>query len=767
MQSGSQLEMASSNTARLLALPSDVDGVELIALIHKVQRERGVSCGWVASGGGGPFWEEGIRTCRDESDAVLSSTAFGGTWVGDELRSIRADADEAVAHAREGAPSPTVDGGWLAEGAAAEDFSRLAAAFYSCFSKFNALLDLLLDEPKGRSSHGAPDGAAASDAFARLKEATGIERAFLCGALALPATALPLLPSRAFADLVIGLQQQRAFEAAVRAAAPPRLLELIRAGFTLSPSLRDVQEKLLRDFDLVSLRETLTAERAWRLMTEQIDKLESLQIILHAQLRRELSEPSRAEPSLPAPVAPAAAHPPLCPLCASLLGSRLDALLDGLGLVDQGLDPAVAQQLKQRIRRVSALVTSVLVHSHQHREPSLSSRGPSPVATPPAGTSPRRLHSPDEPVKLTCSPPARGSGAPGPAAAPGPLEPPTSLRVSLDALAFQRRIGAGAAGTTYLAEWDRPGEEGKLTVAVKVAGGGAADLDSWRKEVQVLTRLRHPNIVRCLGVLYEPPTTHGLVLEYCAGLDLLTALGQATPPGFVLRTASGLAAGMTHLHEQGLLHRDLKSANVLLDQERMVKVTDFGLAAHAPDGSTASWLTAETGTYRWMAPEVIRHERYSRSADVYSYAMILFELLTREQPFAPLTPIMAGVESALNSNRPHLPSGLPAQIDELVRVCWDAAPERRPSFEDIERRLRELPAELGAAGLEYLDAPRGHPVYSTPAGGAAAAPATGAPAGAPAESGASRARAVEPEARPGKARGSKRHGAGKGKCSVQ
>ena len=86
---------------------------------------------------------------------------------------------------------------------------------------------------------------------------------------------------------------------------------------------------------------------------------------------------------------------------------------------------------------------------------------------------------------------------------------------------------------------------------------------------------------------------------------------------------------------------------MLLGSSGEVKLTDFGLCARAPDatrrsgGGGGAHLTAETGTYRWMAPEVIRHERYSRSADVYSYAMILFELLTHQVPFADRDPLQA------------------------------------------------------------------------------------------------------------------------------
>ena len=116
--------------------------------------------------------------------------------------------------------------------------------------------------------------------------------------------------------------------------------------------------------------------------------------------------------------------------------------------------------------------------------------------------------------------------------------------------------------------------------AVKVAA--AKGLGSWRNEAAAMAGLRHANIVRCFGVVVTPPT-FGLVLEYCERRDLSELLGGPTPAnmaeGFVLRVASHVAAGMLYLHAQGIMHRDLKSANVLLDATGVAKVTDFGLAS--------------------------------------------------------------------------------------------------------------------------------------------------------------------------------------------
>ena len=157
-------------------------------LIHFLQRERGVTCGLVGATGIQPLAHTFSVRMKEQRQRTDSKSMGDAALLG-MLRSIRAEVDEFQ-----------LDG----EAPAIEDSpSRAAGLFYSIFTRFNQLISIVLDRSSGYEIY---------DAFARLKEATGIERAFLCGVLALPRAALAHLPSRAFADLVIGMQQQRYFE---------------------------------------------------------------------------------------------------------------------------------------------------------------------------------------------------------------------------------------------------------------------------------------------------------------------------------------------------------------------------------------------------------------------------------------------------------------------------------------------------------------------------------------------------------------------------
>jgi len=292
--------------------------------------------------------------------------------------------------------------------------------------------------------------------------------------------------------------------------------------------------------------------------------------------------------------------------------------------------------------------------------------------------------------------------------------------IGLQEVQFQRKIGAGSAGTTYAAEWRG------AQVAVKVAGYSGASMDGWRAEVDALTRLRHPNIVQYLGCVISPPT-YCLVLEFCDAGDLYRALRLPTPPTLMLRVARAVASGMAYLHRRHIMHRDLKSSNVLLDTAGGVKLTDFGVAVQVEGAggnsspsameSSCDPLTTETGTYRWMAPEVTRHEGYTKSADVFSYAMLLFELITHEVPFADRPPLQAAVAIGLQDLRPPFPEDTPWPIRGLIKSCWARRPSSRPKFDGVLNLLAEARSALAQEHLVWLDCPQGHPVYGNPLAG--------------------------------------------------
>ena len=274
--------------------------------------------------------------------------------------------------------------------------------------------------------------------------------------------------------------------------------------------------------------------------------------------------------------------------------------------------------------------------------------------------------------------------------------------IPLTEVKFLKKIGVGGASTNYLAKWQ--GEK----VCVKVASVTKIGLDGWRTEVDSLQRLHHPNIIRLLGTIYNAdPLTCCLVLDYCNLGDLGTVLDNeqlypTLPKDCFIRVAEGIACGMKFLHSRNVLHRDIKPANVLLSGEFVagkykVMLTDFGVAKFSKFQSIETGgiledteMTAETGTYRYMAPEVIRHEHYSFQADVYSYALVLWQLFTRYEPFFQVDSVTAAKLVALENARPQISDGVPRIASSFIEKCWADPPSSRPSFAAICKELIEL-----------------------------------------------------------------------------
>ncbi|XP_053952164.1 uncharacterized protein LOC128859306 [Anastrepha ludens] len=256
-------------------------------------------------------------------------------------------------------------------------------------------------------------------------------------------------------------------------------------------------------------------------------------------------------------------------------------------------------------------------------------------------------------------------------------------------------IGAGGFCKVHRGYYN--GEE----VAIKVAPQAGPDIESNRENVLQEAKLfwvvKHENIVALRGVCLKPPDLC-LVMEYARGgsLNHILARGKI-PPDVLVNWAIQIARGMNYLHNEApisIIHRDLKSSNVLILEEiiggnlnnKMLKITDFGLARELYNTTRIS----TAGTYAWMPPEVIKSSTYSKSSDVWSYGVLLWELITGETPYKGFDSYSVVFGIAVNMLTLPIPKTCPEAWGKLMKSCWENDPHKRPGFRDILTKLEDI-----------------------------------------------------------------------------
>lgn len=260
-------------------------------------------------------------------------------------------------------------------------------------------------------------------------------------------------------------------------------------------------------------------------------------------------------------------------------------------------------------------------------------------------------------------------------------------------------IGKGSFGEILKAYW-----RGTPVAVKRILPSLSEDklvIQDFRHEVNLLVKLRHPNIVQFLGAVTEKKPLM-LITEYLRGGDLHQYLKEkgALSPSTAVNFALDIARGMAYLHNEPnvIIHRDLKPRNVLLVNSSAdhLKVGDFGLSKlirvqHAHD---VYKMTGETGSYRYMAPEVFKHRKYDKTVDVFSFAMILFEMLEGDPPMSNYEAYEAAKYVA-EGHRPMFRSkGFTPELKELTEQCWAADKSKRPSFLEILKRLEKIKENL-------------------------------------------------------------------------
>ncbi|XP_034549544.1 mitogen-activated protein kinase kinase kinase 20 [Notolabrus celidotus] len=255
------------------------------------------------------------------------------------------------------------------------------------------------------------------------------------------------------------------------------------------------------------------------------------------------------------------------------------------------------------------------------------------------------------------------------------------VQIKFDDIHFYENCGGGSFGSVYRARWISQDKEVAVKKLLKI-----------ENEAEILSVLSHRNIIQFYGAIVEAPN-YGIVTEYASGGSLYDYLSsdesERMDMGQIMTWAAEIARGMHYLHSEApvkVIHRDLKSRNVVLASDKALKICDFGASKFLTHTTHMSLV----GTFPWMAPEVIQSLPVSETCDTFSFGVVLWEMLTREIPFKGLEGLQVAWLVVEKSERLTIPSGCPASFAELMRSCWATEPKERPMFKQILSTLESM-----------------------------------------------------------------------------
>jgi len=263
---------------------------------------------------------------------------------------------------------------------------------------------------------------------------------------------------------------------------------------------------------------------------------------------------------------------------------------------------------------------------------------------------------------------------------------------------FTEKLGSGSSGKVYKGLYK--GQE----VAVKVLKSKTEvkEIEEFKKEFQIMSAIQSPHVVNFFGAMLEPRLC--MIMEFCAKGSLFHVISNDQLEvgwdrffQFAIQTVQGIHT--LHTWDPQIVHRDLKSLNLLVNDRWEVKVCDFGLSRF-DTASNMETLAKMRGTMAYCAPEVYFGEQFSTKSDVYSIGIILWELAARtingryERPFAEYKNLHFDfqiiIQTAKKQLRPTIPPTTPQGLVDIIKACYNHTASERPSALEVLNRLRDL-----------------------------------------------------------------------------
>eukprot|EP01129_Flabellula_baltica_P009420 TRINITY_DN3845_c0_g1_i1.p1 TRINITY_DN3845_c0_g1~~TRINITY_DN3845_c0_g1_i1.p1 ORF type:complete len:998 (+),score=177.58 TRINITY_DN3845_c0_g1_i1:1-2994(+) len=262
----------------------------------------------------------------------------------------------------------------------------------------------------------------------------------------------------------------------------------------------------------------------------------------------------------------------------------------------------------------------------------------------------------------------------------------------------EKSLGKGFFGEVKRGKWNG------VTVACKILYRNSfkdkKEMDLFIKEVEILTHLRHPKIILFLGACLKGDIRL-IVFEYMKNGSLRDAIDnmyirslKLTDPMHKFALISDIVQGMSHLHSRLILHRDLNSKNILLDDNFSAKIADFGLSKIIE--KSVDYESSTHGALAWMAPEVLSNSKYTKAADIYSFGILTWEIVTFQKPETPEGMKLWQFAKHIAEGQYifPIPDDTPLPFVELLNACLSFTPEERPTFMEISDMLPHIKESL-------------------------------------------------------------------------
>lgn len=267
------------------------------------------------------------------------------------------------------------------------------------------------------------------------------------------------------------------------------------------------------------------------------------------------------------------------------------------------------------------------------------------------------------------------------------VQPLAELKISHSQIKLGQQIGKGGFGTVYKGVWQNIEVAIKQLMSDHLSGEAVIE---FQHEMQVTAKLRHPNVILLYGAVTEK-SPYCLVMEYMSGGSLYSVLHSPVELTWERREqiALDITIGLNYLHHEDLLHRDLKSMNVLLDKYGQAKLCDFGLAKIKKEtGNTTKDLGNIAGTLPWMPPELFKDQPNSKASDIYSLGVLFWEVAARKRPLEGVKAEVMPYQILERDELEPIPQETPIKFARLIRFCWQKTPNARPNAAEVIQQLK-------------------------------------------------------------------------------